>query len=71
MGAATPTASPRVEEIRAVLDDLIAQRRRLERAHDDEGLLEANRLGIVYWQLQLRRCLAEESQRRPTGQPGR
>jgi len=46
------------EHARSILDDLIAQRRLL-RAHPCEpGLLEANRLGIVYWQLQLNRALS-------------
>jgi hypothetical protein len=38
-------------EIRAILDDLIRQRHQI--ATEDRGLLEANRLGIVYWQWQL------------------
>jgi hypothetical protein len=46
------------DHARSILDDLIAQRRQM-RAHSCEpGLLEANRLGIVYWQLQLARAVA-------------
>ncbi|HZR95220.1 MAG TPA: hypothetical protein VFA56_05970 [Gaiellaceae bacterium] len=44
------------DRIRAILDDLIRQRRRLESGGAEEGLLEANRLGIVYWQWQLTRA---------------
>lgn len=40
---------------RSVLDDLIRQRRRLRFESADPGLLEANRLAIVYWQLQVAR----------------
>jgi hypothetical protein len=46
----------RESRIRALLDDLIRQRHRLEASPEDRGLLEANRLGIVYWQWQLARC---------------
>ena len=46
--------------IRAILDDLIRQRRRIEYADADEGLRQANRLSIVYWQWQLSQVLAEE-----------
>ena len=45
-------SDPSTDEIRAILDDLIRQRRRMT-ASDDPGLREANRLGIVYWQRQL------------------
>ena len=54
----TGDGSETAEYARSILDDLIAQRRLL-RAHPCEpGLLEANRLGIVYWQLQLTRALS-------------
>jgi hypothetical protein len=33
----------------AILDDLIAQRRRLRTSRADHGVLEANRLAIGYW----------------------
>jgi hypothetical protein len=45
--------------IRLILDDLIRQRRRIEQTRADEGLRQANRLSIVYWQWQLSRELAE------------
>jgi hypothetical protein len=51
---------------RAVLDDLIRQRRRMEAERADAGLLEANRLGIVYWRLQLSR--AQSAQHERTGE---
>jgi hypothetical protein len=51
---------------RAVLDDLIRQRRRMEAEQADDGLLEANRLGIVYWRLQLSR--AQSAQHERTGE---
>jgi hypothetical protein len=41
------------ERARLILDALIQQRRGMSEAGVDEGLLEANRLGIVYWQRQL------------------
>jgi hypothetical protein len=44
-------------EIRAILDDLIRQRRRMS-ASAEPGLLEANRLSIAYWQWQLSRARA-------------
>ena len=46
------------EKARSVLDDLIRQRQRM-RAEADAGTLEANRLGIVYWQWQLTRAARE------------
>jgi hypothetical protein len=45
-----------VERARAILDHLIRQRQSMRSAPVDEGLLEANRLGIVYWQWQLERA---------------
>lgn len=45
------------ERAHSILNDLIRQRRGMRHAGVDEGLLEANRLGIVYWQLQLARAL--------------
>jgi hypothetical protein len=48
------------ERVRSILDELIRNRQQLERDRSDAGLLEANRLGIVYWQLQLSRSLAAE-----------
>jgi hypothetical protein len=45
------------EQARSILGDLIRQRQGMRTAVADEGLLEANRLGIVYWQSQLNRAL--------------
>jgi hypothetical protein len=45
------------DRARSILDDLIRQRQRLQTEAADPGELEANRLGIVYWQLQVRRAL--------------
>ena len=45
------------ERSRSILQDLIRQRQAMRTAGVDEGLLEANRLGIVYWQWQLNRAL--------------
>jgi hypothetical protein len=47
-----------VERARTILDDLIRQRQHMRVAGADESLFEANRLGIVYWQLQLARAAA-------------
>jgi len=49
-------------EIRAILDDLVRQRRAMA-ASAEPGLLEANRLSIVYWQLQLSRVREAERPR--------
>jgi hypothetical protein len=49
-----------LERARAILDDLIRQRQRMRDAHVEEGLLEANRLGIVYWEGQLRRASTDD-----------
>ncbi len=48
-----------VERARTILDDLIRQRQGMRNARVEEGLLEANRLGIVYWQWQLARAFAD------------
>jgi len=48
------------DHIRSILDDLIRQRREMRATAADEGLLEANRLGIVYWQWQLARALQDD-----------
>jgi hypothetical protein len=58
--SALANPSEREVKIRVILDDLVRQRRRLESTAMERGLLEANRLGIVYWDWQLSRCLAEE-----------
>ena len=57
------TAGSRERSIRAILDDLIEQRRGLRRSDVDEGLRQANRLSIVYWQWQLSRTLADHPER--------
>lgn len=49
--------------IQAILDELIRSRRELTTAGADVGLLEANRLGIVYWQGQLARARLAEKDR--------
>jgi hypothetical protein len=46
------------ERARSILGELIQQRHKMRAAAADDGLLEANRLGIVYWQWQLNRALA-------------
>jgi hypothetical protein len=43
------------ERIRRILDDLIRQRQQMRNGEVEPGLLEANRLSIVYWQWQLSR----------------
>jgi hypothetical protein len=48
-----------VERARTILDDLIRQRQGMHTARVEDGLLEANRLGIVYWQWQLARASAD------------
>jgi hypothetical protein len=61
MSAGTATQTARESTIRAILGDLIRQRRAIEARGADEGLRQANRLGIVYWQQQLRRAVAEDA----------
>ncbi len=64
MSADTAAQTARESTIRAILGDLIRQRRAIEARGADEGLRQANRLGIVYWQQQLRRAVAEEREKR-------
>jgi hypothetical protein len=45
------------EQARSILNELIRQRQDMRSADVEQGLLEANRLGIVYWQWQLSRAL--------------
>ena len=45
---------------RSILDDLIRQRQLMQGSAADASLIEANRLGIVYWQWQLSRALSAE-----------
>jgi hypothetical protein len=52
------------ERIQSILDDLIRQRQRWRSGGVEPGLLEANRLGIVYWRRRLARALSVE---RPHG----
>jgi hypothetical protein len=47
------------DRARSILSDLIRQRQSMRDAAADAGLLEANRLGIVYWQLQLSRATSD------------
>jgi hypothetical protein len=69
LGSSAPAAgtvsgeTANVERARAILDDLIRQRQRMRDARVEEGLLEANRLGIVYWQGQVARASADERER--------
>jgi hypothetical protein len=49
------------ERARSILGDLIRQRQGMRAAAADKGLLEANRLGSVYWQWQLNRALGSAS----------
>ena len=51
------------ERARSILNDLIRQRQGMRDAGVGEGLLEANRLGIVYWQWQLTRALGGARQK--------
>ena len=50
-------------QARSILDDLIRQRQTMRGAAADASLIEANRLGIVYWQWQLSRALSAERER--------
>lgn len=50
---------------RSILDDLIRQRQLMHGSVAEASLIEANRLGIVYWQWQLTRALSAE--RKHTG----
>ena len=54
-----------VDRARAILNDLVRQRESMQRKAADAGLLEANRLAIIYWQRQLSRLLAAEHQGTP------
>jgi hypothetical protein len=54
--------------IRSILDDLFAQRKRMESVPAEEGLLEANRLAIKYWEWQLSRCLMSQRTQRSGAQ---
>ena len=56
-------ATADVERARAILDHLIRQRQSMRSLPVDEGLLEANRLGIVYWQWQLERASGAASEK--------
>ncbi|HEY3543135.1 MAG TPA: hypothetical protein VGK79_11400 [Gaiellaceae bacterium] len=47
--------------IRAILDNLVTQRRRLEQDAAAQGLLDANRLAIAYWQQRLLRARADDA----------
>lgn len=64
---AVATSEDREVRIRSILDDLLAQRRRMESAVTEPGLVDANRLAIVYWERQLSRCrLVEHAERSGT-----
>jgi hypothetical protein len=53
------------ERARSILGDLVRQRQLMRGDSADDGLLEANRLAIVYWQWQLTRSLLEEYEHAP------
>ena len=55
------------EYARAILEGLIRQRRALRRDGGDRGLLEANLLGIRYWQRKVARADAPRPDRRVSG----
>jgi hypothetical protein len=54
--------SPRAHRIHEILDELVRQRQslRLHEREQQDGLLEANRRSIVYWQTELGRALLDE-----------
>ena len=54
------TADTSSARARSILDDLIRQRQLMYGSAADASLIEANRLGIVYWQWQLSRALSVE-----------
>ena len=62
MSTGLPAAAPgHSERIREILDNLVRQRQSLRRdGEHDRLLLQANRLGIVYWQGRLAQALLEE-----------
>lgn len=51
------------DRIRTVLDSLVGERQELRRRGTDPAALEANRIGIVYWQQELSKRLSETSVR--------
>jgi hypothetical protein len=62
MSTGLPAAAPgHSERIREILDNLVRHRQSLRRDQEhDRLLLQANRLGIVYWQGRLAQALLEE-----------
>ena len=62
MSTGLPAAAPgHSERIREILDNLVRHRQSLRRdGEHDRLLLQANRLGIVYWQGRLAQALLEE-----------
>jgi hypothetical protein len=53
-------SQPSEAEIRRILDRLVLERQQLRRAESEDELLEANRLGLVYWQNRLHQALLAE-----------
>jgi hypothetical protein len=51
------------ERIRLVLNSLVRERQELRRRGTDQAALEANRVGIIYWQQELSKRLIENSVR--------
>ena len=54
------------DRIRAVLNALIHERQELRRRGTDAAALEANRIGIVYWQRKLSRRVSKAPLAEPT-----
>jgi hypothetical protein len=53
-------SQPSEGEIRRILDRLVLERQHLRRTESENGLLEANRLALVYWQNRLHQTLLAE-----------
>ena len=54
------------DRIRVVLDSLVRERQELRRRGTDRAALEANRMGIIYWQRELSKRLAGPAFAQPT-----
>jgi hypothetical protein len=48
-------------EIRRIIDHLVQERQRLRADGSESAALNANRLALAYWQLELSRTLAREA----------
>ena len=49
------------QAIRGILENLVTQRRRLEQDAAAQGLLDANRIAIAYWQQRLLRARTDDA----------